>query len=279
MTLGTPKVILAGDVCIDHNVVNGHKYVSWGSSLMYMNQYLVNHVNIDVGIIAAHGRDFNKYISGVNIINDPEPIETLVYENIVKGDRRTQFCHNIASSKPVNIDATLQRMFKHANIFVFAPLTPNYQLDYLQTLLKYIPKNALKALIPQGYLRRIRHDGLVNKSDFINEKSIVPLFDVIIASDEDCDDPFTTTEKWLSCSEKLNVVITQNKNGATLINKDGFRHIGTIPIPNTKIIDSVGSGDVFSAQMIASYYINGDILQAIDAGNNAAHERLLSPAA
>lgn len=271
-----PKVTLVGDVCIDHNIVNGRKYINWGSSLMYMGRYLRNHTALDVSIIATHGNDFKKYIDAVKIINKPAQVETLVYNNIVTGDSRTQFCYNVTSSMPVNIDEQLKKSLGSTNIFVFAPLTPNYQSEYISELLKLVPVKSLKVLSPQGYMRYIGDDGLVSKSEFINEANIIPFFDIVVASDEDCFDALNAAKRWASYKESLNVVITQNKNGATLVNREDTRHVETIPVPASKIVDPVGSGDVFTAELTANYYKTKDIIQAIQAGNAAARKKLLT---
>lgn len=271
-----PVFTIAGDVCIDHNVVNNRKYISWGSSVMYMGRFLINHPEFDLKIIASHGEDFCKYLHEIKIVNNSEAINTLVYENIVMGDKRTQFCHNLSSSRPVEIDEPIRGVLKSTNIFIFAPLTPNYQPSYVQSLLKHVPENCLKVLTPQGYMRHIDIDGLVTKSAFANEKYIVPLFDIVIVSDEDGVKPLEAAQRWVRFKKELNVIVTQNKNGATLINKNGLQHIETVPVAVSDISDPVGSGDVFSIQTALDYYENRDIVQAIVAGNTTARQKLLA---
>lgn len=276
MALSSPKVTLAGDVCIDHNEINGRKYVNWGSSLMFMSKYLLSSTNFDIGMIATHGEDFKKYIGTVKIINKPTRLETLVYNNIVTGDRRTQYCYNLASSAPVDVDVELQRALRSTDIFIFAPLTPNYQPEYISELLKLVPTKSLKVLSPQGYMRLIDNEGLVGKSEFNDEANIITFFDIVVASDEDCFDALEVAKRWVSYKESLNVVITQNKNGATLVTRDSTRHIKTTPVPASEIVNPVGNGDVFTAELTANYYKTRDIIQAIQAGNEAARKKLLT---
>ncbi len=273
----TTNITLVGDVCIDHNVVNGRRYVSWGSSLMYMGRYLTSHSKANVAIIAAHGKDFEQYIDGVKIVNSSVLNNSLIYENIVQGEGRIQYCHNLSSSKPVDINSAVRKILENTDIFIFAPLTPNYSPEYIKSLLNHVPTGSLKLLTPQGFMRNIDDRGLVSKTNFSTAKDIVPLFDVVVASDEDCDQALEAAQQWVSFNKDLEVIITQNKNGATLVNKNGLRHVSTAPVAADDIVDLVGSGDVFSAQMILDYYEGKDILQAIADGNAAARKKLLTP--
>jgi sugar/nucleoside kinase (ribokinase family) len=270
------KITMTGDVCIDHNEVNGRKYVSWGSSLMYMAKYLSTHTDYKIELIATHGKDFNTYADTVKISNQPLDLKTLIYNNIVIGDVRTQYCYNSESSAPVGINEELIKSLNSTSIFIFAPLTPNYKPEYIAELLKYVPASSLKVLSPQGYMRQIDAKGQVSRSKFLNEENIIPFFDIIVASDEDCDDAIEAAKHWVTYKETLNVIITQNKSGATLINSAGLQHIETVPVPTSDIVDSVGSGDVFTAQLVVEYFSSRNIIQAIESGNHAAREKLLS---
>jgi len=276
MLRNNPNITLAGDVCIDHNEVNGRKYVSWGSSLMYMAKYLSARTDYKIELIANHGKDFNEYADTIKISNQPLNLKTLIYNNIVTGDVRTQYCYNNESSAPVEIDNKLIKILNSTSIFIFAPLTPNYKPEYIDELLKYVPASSLKVLSPQGYMRQIDDKGQVSKGKFLNEENIIPFFDIIIASDEDCDDAIKVAKRWVTYKETLNVIITQNKSGATLINSTGSQHIETVPVPTSDIVDSVGSGDVFTAQLVVEYFSSRNIIQAIESGNMAAREKLLS---
>ena len=272
-----PKIVVVGHVCIDHNTVEHTKYTNWGSSAMYMTKYIQKTYGVEPKIIASYGQDFAPYAAGVSLYPPAQPdIPTLVYENIVKDGKRTQFCHHNEVCVPPKLDARMHRLVSSADILFLAPLTPAFHADYVSELLAGVRTSCLKVLLPQGYLRNIADDGLVSPREFDEAGETTPQFNLVILSDEDHPDAINAARSWKKSSPQTEFIVTRNANGADIIQANGEIHIPTTPVPPEQIVDSVGSGDVFGAATAFSLYDSADLPKAIETGHAAARQKLLT---
>ncbi len=273
------NIVLIGHVCIDHNVVRGELTKSWGSPLMYIGKYFNHrHAEANVTLIAPHGRDFNDYNSNLKVLTSTNPDDpTMLYKNVVDEDgNRTQYCLNSEHSEPTPLTDEMKSVLAEADIVFVAPLSPQYSVDYVRQAFSETPLNSLKVLLPQGYLRYIAEDGLVSPRPFNEAKDLLPLFNLVVLSDEDTTDAVNKAVAWQQQSSATTFIVTENKRGAVIIGDGGQSEIPTEAIPQKNIINPIGCGDVFTAATAYGLSDKLTIEQAVIAGHGAARESLLS---
>lgn len=270
------EIVLAGQVCIDRNDIDGMQYTDWGSAVLYMADYFKRSYDINPAVLSSHGPDFTGYADGFNIYPEsPNTTQSLVYENVVRNEVRKQRCYNANGEVLPPVDQTTKQVLNNADLFFLAPLTPAYHPDYVEELLTDVPNDRLKILLPQGYMREISEDGSVSSRSFIEEPEIVPKFDLLIFSDDDIPDATGLAREWKQKNPKTKIVITQGPNGASVIEKDGATQVPTTAIPKGSNADTVGCGDTFSAA--AAYYFlqdPSDLLSAVQKANNTVGQKL-----
>jgi sugar/nucleoside kinase (ribokinase family) len=272
----TPNIVLIGHVCIDHNKSEHATYESWGSSVLYMATSFHKQFGADPIAISSYGPDLLPFLPTVKLLPaEPNQPDTLIYENDSSTGRRTQKCHNLNSAVPPKITLEIIEALGNADIIVVGTLLPNYPADYLQQLLSHTKLGALKVLCPQGYFRHINQAGQVESRDFEEGLGIVPLFDVVMYSEEDYPQAFELAKSWKQ-TMSTEVIVTQSADGATIVGKDTDQHIPTKPIAKEDIVDSVGCGDTFAAAVTYSYYNSRDLAAAILDGHHAAAKKLLT---
>jgi sugar/nucleoside kinase (ribokinase family) len=268
------NIALVGHVCIDENVSENVSYVSWGSALIYIATYYRNHTEDTVSLIAPYGRDFLPYANNVHMVNDAQGEHTLIYKNTSNHGRRIQYCENAEYAKPLPPDDVIKRAITQADIVIFAPLLPNYSIAYVTELLSAKRDNCLTALLPQGYFRHIAGDGRVLHRDFDEASELLPLFDMMIFSEDDAPKAVTILQSWAKQNSGMKIIMTQGDKGASWVRERDVLHVGTKPVPKKEIVDSVGCGDTFSAAAIRNYFYSKDTQAAINAGNEAASDKL-----
>lgn len=275
MALANPTITLLGHVCIDHNRVdNGAVVKQWGSPLLYMADYL----STPPHIIAPHGKDLYEHIDqDMVVLHAPTHTETLVYENIVENNKRTQYAHRIQSAAPAPITEDQISILNRTDIFVVAPITPDFSISYIKdTVIPHLPAHSLKLLLPQGYLRHIRSNGLVGPRRFTEANTLVPLFDVIVLSDEDGNNPHEAATSWVRAAPHVSVVVTESSRGASIISPHGKIHVPTTPIsPSDMLRPPVGCGDIFSIALLMALYSGKNLEDAVQRGHQAVRQRLL----
>ena len=268
-----PKVTICGHVCIDHNKIGKTFSISWGSAVMYIANYFKNTYGLSSNIIAPYGEDFEKYAANVNILNNSESSQTLIYKNILENEKRIQYCFNTEATSLPRLNAKMKKALQETDILFIAPLLPNYSYSYVAALLEHVPSGCLKILSPQGYMRRIDASGLVSKGSFNEAEKIIELFDIVVMSDEDYKDALEAAKIWTSATN-TKIIITQNRRGATLFEKNIVRHIPTRPLAENEIKNSIGSGDTFSAELAHGIYAGKAIDQAIVSAHKAVGKKL-----
>lgn len=272
-------IVFAGHVCIDHNDFEGNKYQKWGSPALFMTKYFQLAFQLQSTIIASYGADFLPYAKDIQLYpKEPNTPESLIYENIVKNGRRIQYCHNADTVAAPPLDNTAHSILGTADILFVAPLTPSYTASDITALTKPLPKHCLKVLLPQGYLRNITMDDLVEPREFIEAADVLPYFNLIVLSDEDHPEAIARAHKWKQLSQHTDIIVTRNAQGADIITENGEHHIPTEPVAEQAIVDSVGCGDVFSAATAYAFSLGKSLPEAIQSGHQAARKKLLTSA-
>jgi sugar/nucleoside kinase (ribokinase family) len=273
--MDSPNIVFIGHVVIDHNKVEQASYIKWGSPAMFMTKYFQSHFGLQPSIIASYGEDFLQFTDGLSLLpNTPNLTHSTIYENIVTNGRRTQYCHYGNAPLP-DITPDVQAVLQKADILYLAPLMPTFTADYVTKFMSYVSKDCLRILSPQGYLRHIAADDLVQPREFSEAAAILPYFDTVILSDEDHPQADERAHQWKAASPKTEIIITLNARGADIIQSKGVQHIPTTPIPLDQIVDSTGLGDVFSAAVGYSLYRGKDLVSAVNTAHDATREKLL----
>jgi hypothetical protein len=275
--MSEPNIVIVGHVCIDQNVTENDTYTKWGSSVLYIAQYLQRTYAQQPTVISSYGPDMLPYLPEVNLLPaKPDQAETLRYENNTRSLPRTWKAHNISYAGEPILTTPLIRALKKADIVIVATLLPNYSAAYIQQILQYVKPGSLKALCPQGYFRHIESNGLVTPREFTEARQIVPYFDLVVYSEDDHPEAFTIAQQWLATDDNAQIIVTQGSAGASIINVDGITPVPTTPISEHKIIDSVGCGDVFAATAIYEFYKTKKLLSSVQIANRVAGRKLVT---
>lgn len=275
MNFSSPNIVLAGHVCIDRNKIDGVPVTKWGSSVMYMARLLSTKYDVEALAIAPYGEDF-VYKDEVSLLNAAQTWPTMIYENILNNGHRVQYCHNYQHSALPQLENNITEALQAASIFVLAPLAPTINVDQVTQYVKQLPSDCLKVLLPQGYMRNFDSSDLVSKRQFIEAAQLLPLFDVVVASDEDCDNALDQAKEWSIFNSQAKIVITQAGNGATFFAGQQSQQVPTVEILPKDIINPVGCGDMFSAQLMLSLSQGLDISSAVSVANTKTAEALKS---
>lgn len=243
---------------------------------MYIAKYLRRRYGIEPHIIAPYGRDFLPYADNFELVVQPGERGTLAYESIVNDGKRVQYGHNLQAAMPPALNERARYLLSRADCLIVAPLVDNYATAYVRELASLAPAGCLKVLIPQGYMRRHDETGRVHRQQFAQATELMPLFDVLVMSDEDCDDPLQAAAQWSGCQPDASVVITQAERGATLFWRGRRIHVTTTPIAFDRIRNPVGSGDLFAAELARSLQAGLDPVEAVRAANRATGEMLVA---
>ncbi|TQM61522.1 carbohydrate kinase family protein [Klugiella xanthotipulae] len=269
-----PRIAIVGDVCIDENVIDGQHTLTWGSSAAYISHYLHRHDGIDSAIVAPYARDFLHCADGLTLVDPPRDGASLRYENIVAADRRVQYCHGATENVPGALSSAARAAIAAANILFVTPLTPLMPHEYVASVIQATSPGCLTVLLPQGYMRRCDADGLVHQSALGRAERLLSLFDLVVLSDEDYPDAVRRAQSWQRHAPRTNLVVTQNKRGATLVGPDGLTHVPTRPLTEGERVSPVGAGDTFSAALALALFTGEPVTEAIATAHRAV---IISP--
>lgn len=269
-----PTITIVGHVCIDHNLVDGVYHESWGSAVLYIAEYLRRVHAIQPNLLAPYGQDLKKFISTSAFIDPPSADHTLIYKNTIINGARSQAVANSNTSEPVEISSTVRRVLGETDILIFAPLLPNYSAEYVRQLCELLPSHAQKILLPQGYYRKVGEDGVIKLRSFIEAKDILPHIDILIQSDEDSTDALDAAAAWTDIHPNLTAVVTQNSHGVTIFTHTNNFSLPTQPVSPHDIVNAVGAGDVFSAELALSLHEHLQLRTALHKAQQAAHRHV-----
>lgn len=270
------NIHILGHVCIDSNVSEHVSYKGPGSPAVFMTHVYKKFPHVSSHIIAPYGSNFLYYSKELNIFPlQPIGDTTLLYENISHGNTRIQKAHHRESAKPPLLIEELKNILSSADILFFAPLTPDYSAEYVKTAMQHLQKDTLKIFLPQGYYRSFDHEDKVIEREFVEADELIPLFDFVIVSEQDHREMSNIAKDW---SKNTQVIITTGDKGAQYFFKDTSFTVPVDPVNPKDIIDSVGSGDIFSASFGYKYYLTKDVKKSLRFANDIARQCLFSKA-
>lgn len=272
-----PSVVLIGDVCIDHNSIEGREYKSWGSGTLYMGVYCAQRLGVQPTVVTSYGPDFATFAPPeVRLLpTKPTATRTMLNQNIVTLGRRTQYSHYAEETRLPVIDAMLETSLRTADIIVVTVLTPTFTPAYLERLLALVPQEAVKILCPQGYFRDIQADGSYKPRPFYEADELLPLFDMVSLSIEDYPAVMSAATAWSNVTPQTPIIITEAERGAVIVHAGQRTEVPTSPIALPNIVDPTGAGDVFAMSAALDFATNRDIVRAVRAGHNETRSKLL----
>ena len=269
------NIIVLGHICIDRNISENSKYMSSGGPAVFIHKVYSQLPNTSFISISSYGKDLTQYIKDMHIYPAFANInKSLIYENKSRNGIRTQKAFNRTSSLPPEIDSKMIKILKKADIIYITPLLPNFSYSYLKKIIKHLKKSALKIILPQGYFRDFDKKNNVVPRDFIEENQILSLVNIVIVSQEDQKDMKNKAKKWIEVNNNLICIITLGEKGAMVMNNKKNIIIPTKPVLKENIIDSVGSGDIFSAAFGYKYVKTNNIKESCKYANNIAYKCL-----
>jgi sugar/nucleoside kinase (ribokinase family) len=237
---------------------------------MFMRRIFLQFPNAHVTVVSSYGDDFQPYLKDVTIYpENPIISRTLMYENFSVGNTRFQKALHREESRPVPISKELREIIEKADVIIVSPILPDYSPDYIRRLLVMANPGSVKLLIPQGYFRNFKNDGIVIPRKFIEADTLLPLFDFVTVSAEDYPQLGNLSRHWVANSG-VQIIMTQGSRGATIFSRSGEKQISTEQVPLEKIIDTVGSGDIFSAGFIYECSITKNVESAVCFANKLA---------
>jgi sugar/nucleoside kinase (ribokinase family) len=270
------NITILGHVCIDHNKSEGATYTSAGGPASFITR-VFNHIpHVTTKIISPYGKDFSQYLHVSTLYpKEPNGEKTLIYENSSQANLKIQKSFNREFSYPPLITDELLGVIQESDIIFIAPLTPFYGVDYIKKCLTAAKKDSLKILLPRGYYRDFTDEDEVIERNFDEAEEIISLFDFIITSEQDHHDMIHITRKW---AKETHVIMTLGEKGAMYLDSTHSFIVPTAPVSYKDIVDSVGSGDIFSAIFGYEYYLNHNIRKAMERANNVARQCLFTSA-
>ncbi len=271
------NIKIFGHVCIDRNISENSTFTGRGSPAVFIKKMFNQLPDCNVEIIASYGNDSVRYLDGINIYpKSPNAEKTLIYENISFKGLRSQKAFNRMEALPVPIDKWIENGTKVADIIFFAPILPNYPAEYYAKVASLCKHGALKVLLPQGYFRDFDSSDNVIIRDFNEGKEILSFIDIVIASEQDHPDMIHLAQGWVK-NNNLISLITRGEKGALALTKHGKINLPAREVKIGDIVDSVGSGDIFSAGFAYIYKQTRDIKEAGRFANELARQCLFYP--
>jgi sugar/nucleoside kinase (ribokinase family) len=240
-----------------------------------MNKIFSQLPDIEFTTVASYGEDFLPYTENLKIYPEkPNINKSLMYENKSEvGGERVQRAYNRELAKPVLIDDKVIALIQEADVIIISPLLPNFTVDYYKQIYNHAKKKTSILLLPQGYFRDFDKDDKVVARDFVEVDEILPFVDAVTVSFFDQTYMTHVAQSWVKKSDVI-VIETLSDKGALIISKEGQFHVPTIPMPAIEIVDSVGSGDVFSASFIFWYKKTRNLYKSVEFANELARQKL-----
>jgi sugar/nucleoside kinase (ribokinase family) len=262
------NIILWGDLCIDKNNLDGQEVDGPGGSVFYCGRTFKN-LGCEVSIVSPRGSDYNDdWLEGTSIYPKISLSgDTLLYQNSYnsKGER-TLYVKNQKQAFFADPLSFGKEFFSGIQAVIVCPIDNNISHSHVKDLKARMNKKSLLACLPQGFFRRYDKGGKVYQSQWENSEKFIPFFDIIIISEQDCQNPDQNAENW-SRGRPL-VIVTKAEKGCAVFEKG--KRIDYPAFKVQEIVDPVGAGDVFSAAFIYSYLNYKNIEKAAVFANAAA---------
>ena len=267
-------IVVLGHVCIDKNTSENSSYTAPGSPAMFLSKIFKQLPDCTISTITPYGEDFLSYASKVSLYPKQATTKhTLVYENITKNKHRTQKAYFFAEAQPVLLEAEERKILAKADVLYIAPILPNFSTAYVSSVVQTIPKTCLKILSPQGYFRTFDDQNNVLVREFSEASEVLSLIDVVIVSEQDHPDMKRVAKEWAE-RYKIVVIVTTGEKGAEIFTSQAMTPVSTDPVSEKNIVDSVGSGDIFSAGFGYLFQKTKDIISSVTFANKLARECL-----
>ena len=265
------NILIIGNVCIDKNTTEKSSYQSAGSPAMFTSRIFRQLPNTSLTIVSNYGKDFLKYLNGISIYPSLYKFNrTLLCHNIHLGEgKRIQKVSLRENTPPVKLDSKLIRIIRLADVIFFAPLVPNIPASYIRQILSKANKESLKILSASGYFRNFDQEDKIIFREFKEAYEIVPYFDFVIFSEKEYPNIEKISASWVKDNKSV-IIITKAERGAKFLKRNGKMDVPTKPVAEKDIVDSTGSGDIFSACFAYKYFKCKDIVESIKFAHKVA---------
>lgn len=184
---------------------------------------------------------------------------TLTFENVYTVDGRVQTIHAHAGAiGPQDVPAALVQAAP--SIVLLGPLAG--ELD--PQVAELFP-NALRGVVPQGWMRRWDQQGRVSHVPIACDAEVLRYANVLIVSTEDVNHDVSLARCYAEVVET--VVLTRAMHGADVYYRGHVTHARPRPAQQ---IDPTGAGDTFAAAFLIYFQESGDAVKAARFANVAA---------
>lgn len=243
------KALIISNLTIDHNRTESGKFTGPGGPAFFCASTMQN-LGGQTVVYSPYGRDFpieffDKTKTRV-IPSKPSASHTLIFQNVYQSHgERTQ---SVSNYNNLQFRLPSSHLLGDAHIIIVAPILPNVSKPFIVQLKALYP-TSLFVLLPQGYYRKIEPDNTISYHDWDDPEHILSYFDIVIFSDKDDRCADEKAMKW-SRGGPL-VVITKEERGCSVFSQGKKENFPAMRVQ--KIIDSTGSGDIFSAAFAYEY--------------------------
>ncbi|KKU87038.1 MAG: hypothetical protein UY16_C0041G0005 [Candidatus Gottesmanbacteria bacterium GW2011_GWA2_47_9] len=268
------EAILYGHVCQDKNESEAATYMGSGSPLMFMRKIFLQLPDVKATLVASYGEDFLPYTKDVQIYPPvPNVPRTLIYENVSIHGIRQQKALNRGEAVAVEINESVREKLQSSALTFVAPLLPTIPVSYVRFIRNAMPPSGLLTLLPQGYYRAFDSENRVIPREFVEADELIRIVDLIIASEEDSPDFRKQAKQWAASSNCL-IVVTLGDKGAAAYKGNEEIMLSTRAVAQEDVVDTVGSGDIFSAVFALHYQKTRNIREAGRFANEIARQCL-----
>ncbi len=260
-------VVLWGDLCIDHNIINRKRIIGPGGAAFFTAQ-IFRQLGMQPTIISPRGHDYtDEWLKGISVIPVEKAIgKTLAFENNYdENGNRTLIVHNRDSAHFIDPDLVSAELLRFAHAVTVCPVDNNITLNQIRKLKNKISSTAFLACLPQGFFRTYHENGVVSKQDWYDADLFMPYFDLVCLSEMDGVGLDKQGKQWSTRGPII--VITRAERGCSVFVHGNRRDFPAFHV--TTIVDPVGAGDVFAAGFIYSYLRDKDIDKAAVFANAA----------
>jgi len=184
---------------------------------------------------------------------------TLTFENVYTPDGRVQTIHAFADA--IGVQDVPEAVVRHPPpIVLLGPLAGE-----LDPQVADLFPNALRGVVPQGWMRRWDQQGRVSHVPITCADDILRYADVLVVSTEDVNHDISLARCYAEMVKI--VVLTRGIHGADVYFDGHVTHVRPRPAQQ---IDPTGAGDTFTAAFLIYYSETGDPIKAARFANVAA---------
>ncbi len=242
----TPEFLCVGHLCHDRFA---DRFVLGGTAAYAARTATL--LGRSTAVLTSFGPDFQFAEEvkgwGVEVCRVPA-LQTTVFENRYSGEERRQLLHALAG--PITKDDLPERLAS-VPVVLIAPIAAEVDFEHLEAF-----PHSLVGVTPQGWLRRRRPDGVVERASLRWER-LRPA-DVVIFSDSDVAEPRKAVDMLAGHVDA--VVLTHGSWGATVFGAEG---VWKLPAWPSRAVDPTGAGDVLATAFLLHYHQTRDLRAAL----------------